>query len=281
MVSLAQRRSMVEYLQRDYAVSQRRACRIAQIARSTCRSRPNQAHCSKMIDVVTTLSYRYPRFGYRKIHTLSLHKGQQVSRERVRLIRKHEGLQVLKTQKKKRLLGCSTTLLKRAEYANHVWSYDFVHDQTEDGRRVKYLTIIDEFTHESLMIWLDRSITSTQVISCLGFLFDLYGKPTCIKSDNGPEFIAKQVQSWLKTRHVQVHYIDPGSPWQNGHNESFNTIFRDGCLNRWAFYSLTEARRVVEQWQDEYNTIRPHGSIGMMTPHEFAAIHRQHLFHVA
>ena len=272
---------MVEHLQQCYDVSQRHACRVAQIARSSYRCRPSRADGIERIKVVTELSHRYPRFGYRKIHTLSQHAGQAISRERIRLIRKREGLQVMKKQQKKRLLGQSTTLLQRAEYANHVWSYDFVHDQTEDGRRVKYLTIVDEFTHESLMIWLDRTITSTQVISCLAYLFELYGKPTCIKSDNGPEFIAKQVQDWLNKHHVQVHYIDPGCPWQNGHNESFNNIFRDGCLNRWAFYSLAEARRVVEQWQDEYNTIRPHGSINMMTPQEFAAIHRQHLTQAA
>lgn len=275
MVSLAQRRCMVEHLQHHYAVSQRRACRVAQIARSSHRCVPGRADRLEQIEVVVDLSYRYPRFGYRKIQHLSQGAGQRISREGVRLIRKREGLQVLKKQKKKRLLGQSTTHLKQAEFANHVWSYDFVHDQTEDGRRVKYLTIVDEFTHESLMIWLDRTITSTRLISCLDYLFELYGKPMCIKSDNGPEFIASQLQDWLKANHVDVRYIDPGSPWQNGHNESFNGVFRDGCLNRWSFYSLAEARRVVEQWRDEYNTIRPHGSINMMTPHEFAAVHRQ------
>jgi transposase InsO family protein len=113
------------------------------------------------------------------------------------------------------------------------------------------------------------------VIQCLDYLFDLYGTPVCIKSDNGPEFVAKCVQAWLKQKHVNVHYIDPGSPWQNGTNESFNAVFRDGCLDRWEFYSLSEARRVIEQWLEEYNTIRPHGALNMMTPRAFAATHRQ------
>ena len=100
-----------------------------------------------------------------------------------------------------------------------------------------------------------------QVIGCLVFLFDVYGPPRCLKSDNGPEFVAKAVQRWLQVQQVQVHYIAPGSPWQNGHNESFNAMFRDGCLNRWSFYSVAEARRVVDQWLEEYNTVRPHGAI--------------------
>lgn len=148
-------------------------------------------------------------------------------------------------------------------------------DQTTDGRTLKHLTVVDEFTHEGLMIYLHRSITSADVIRCLDYLFELYGVPACIKSDNGPEFVAKRVQNWLKAQRVNVRYIDPGSPWQNGHNESFNGVFRDGCLDRWLFYSVAEARRVVEAWLEEYNTVRPHGSINMMTPRAFAAVHRQ------
>lgn len=266
---------MADYLQSGYNVSERRACQVIQLARSSHRSRPNPARRGALIQAIVALSYQYPRYGHRKIHVLVNQAGHAVSRETVRLIRKREGLQVRKKQQKKRLLGVSTTQLKRAEYPNHVWSYDFVHDQTDDGRTVKYLTVVDEFTREGLMIYAHRSITSTDVIDCLSFLFDLYGTPDSIKSDNGPEFIAKQVQTWLANHHVQTRYIDPGSPWQNGHNESFNGIFRDGCLDRWSFYSLSEARRVVDQWLEEYNTVRPHGSIGMMTPRAFAALHRQ------
>lgn len=125
------------------------------------------------------------------------------------------------------------------------------------------------------MIYLNRSVTSTDVINCLSFLFGLYVIPECIKSDNGPEFVAKRLQGWLKAKHIHVRYIDPGSPWQNGHFESCNGLFRDGCLNLWSFYSVAEARRVVEAWLEEYNTIRPYGAIDMMTPRAFAAMHRQ------
>lgn len=272
---------MCDYLTSAYAVSERRACDVVMLARSTYRAPPRQARCMSLTAEIVRLSYAYPRFGYRKLHTLLVNAGWRVSRETMRVIRKREGLQVRKKQVKKRLLGQSTVELKQAEYPNHVWSYDFVFDQTSDGRTLKYLTVVDEFTKESLMIEVARSLTSGDVLRVLDFLFDLYGTPTCIKSDNGPEFVAKRVQTWLKDQHVNVHYIDPGSPWQNGHCESFNGVFRDGCLDRWAFYSVAEARRVVDQWREEYNTIRPHGAINMLTPQAFAAMHRQAVKQVA
>lgn len=272
---------MTDYLLEHYAVSERHACEVVSLSRSTYRDRPRQAASTELIREIIRLSYQYDRFGYRKIHALLVKAGSRVSRETVRLIRKRESLQVQKKQHKKRLLGRSTTRLQKAEYPNHVWSYDFVFDQTDDGRTLKHLTVVDEYTHEGLMIEVQRSITATGVIHCLDYLFDLYGTPACIKSDNGPEFVAKQVQNWLKQKHVQVHYIAPGSPWQNGLCESFNGVFRDGCLNKWSFYSVAEARRVITQWLDEYNTVRPHGAINMMTPRAFAAMHRQDLKQVA
>jgi len=268
---------MVKQLMDTYRVSERRACRVIDLPRSTHRSQPTQAKRLELIEEIYRLSYAYPRFGYRKIHTLLVNAGYRVSREIVRLIRKQEGLQVKKKAKKKRSLGRSTAQLQQAQYPNHVWSYDFVHDQTTDGRTLKCLTVVDEFTHEGLMIEVSRSITSGDVIRCLEYLFVLYGTPDCLKSDNGPEFIAKGVQSWLKDREVKVRYIDPGSPWQNGHNESFNGVFRDGCLDRWSFYSVAEARRVIDQWLEEYNEVRPHGAIKQMTPRAFAALHRQQI----
>jgi putative transposase len=275
MVSLAERRHMTDYLMGEYGVSERHACRVTVLPRSTHRSRPSQAKHIELTTEMVRLSTQYVRFGYRKIHALLVNAGWRVSRETVRLMRKREGLQVRKKQHKQRLLGYSTTTLQHADYPNHVWSYDFVFDQTHDGRTLKHLTVVDEFTKEGLMIEVARSVTSGDVIRVLDYLFDLYGTPACIKSDNGPEFVAKRVHTWLQEQHVHVHYIDPGSPWQNGTNESFNGVFRDGCLDRWEFYSVAEARRVIEQWLEEYNTVRPHGAINMMTPRAFAEIHRQ------
>jgi transposase InsO family protein len=160
-------------------------------------------------------------------------------------------------------------------YPNHVWSYDFVSDRTSDGRTIKCMTVIDEFTREGLTIEVNRSMTSGDVLLAFQRLFFLHGRPACIKSDNGPEMVAKHLQRWLSEQHIDTKYIDPGSPWQNGHNESFNGIFRDGCLDRWEFYSLPESRRVIAQWLDEYNHERPHGALNDMTPVAFAETYRK------
>lgn len=280
MVSLAVRRHAAVYLAKTYDISERRACQVMGMHRSTYRRTPKPDKTMSMT-AIHRLSEGYPRFGYRKIYTLLRNSGTRISRETVRRIRKREGLQVSVKQRKKRLTGHGSPKLNRAQYPNHIWSYDFVHDRTTDGRTLKCLTVVDEFTREGLTIETARSLTATDVIRALANLFSLYGRPTYIKSDNGPEFVAKAVQRWLKARNVATHYIDPGSPWQNGHNESFNAVFRDGCLNRWAFYSVADARRVIEAWLNEYNDIRPHGSIDMMTPRAFAARHRPLRINVA
>ena len=266
MVSLASRRIVSDYLQLNYQVSERRSCQIISLNRGTKRNKPKANRDQELRETIHRLSYRYPRFGYRKIYDKLKESGWQVGRERVRLIRKQEGLQVVKKQKKKRLLGTSTTKLSKAQYPNHVWSYDLVSDQTACGRRIRCLTVIDEFTRYGLSIYTSRSITSGHVKSVLKDLFAKWGPPVCIKSDNGPEFVAKKIQDWLPKAGVKTRYIDPGSPWQNGHNESFNAVFRDGCLDRWLFYSVQEARRVINVWLDEYNTERPHGALAGVPP---------------
>ncbi len=266
MVSLASLRAVSEYLQSTYRISERHSCRIISLNRSTKRNKPQAERDQELRAEIHRLSNRYPRFGYRKIYDKLKESDWQVGRERVRLIRKQEGLQVVRKQKKKRLLGTSTTGLSKAIYAHHVWSYDLVSDQTACGRRIKCLTVIDEYTRYGLSIYTGRSITSGHVKRVLSELFEKWGPPTCIKSDNGPEFIAKKIQDWLGNAGVKTRYIDPGSPWQNGHNESFNAVFRDGCLDRWLFYSVQEARRVIGSWLDEYNTERPHGSLAGVPP---------------
>ena len=159
-------------------------------------------------------------------------EGYAVGREQVRLLRKQEGLGVVKKQKKRRPLGTTTAAVTQAQAPNHVWSYDFVHDQTADGKRVKCLTVLDEFTRQGLTIECERHLTSGDVIRVLQRLFTERGTPGCLKSDNGPEFIAAAVQAWVAEAHVQTRYIEPGKPWQNGHVESFHAVLRDGCLNR-------------------------------------------------
>lgn len=147
-----------------------------------------------------------------------------------------------------------------------MWSYDFVFDHGTDGRILKRLPVEYEFAREGLAIYCARSITAGDVQRVLEALFAEYGSPACLKSDNGPELIATSLQNWLTDQHVGTHYIDPGSPCQNGFVESFNAVFRDGCLNRWLFYSVAEAQRVIDLWLTEYNQIRPHGALNDMIP---------------
>lgn len=160
---------------------------------------------------------------------------------------------------------------KKAEYRNHVWSYDFTLDQTADGKRLKMMPVVDEFTRECHVIEVERSMTAQDVIRSLAYLFRVHGEPEYLRSDNGPEFIATAVKQWLAESGVQTLYIEPGSPWENAYLESFNGKLEDELLGRELFSSLAEARVLVEQWRVEYNLERPHSSLGYRTPAEFAA----------
>jgi len=253
MVSLADRRRGAKYLEGANAVSERRACQVVGIARSTKRRPSGRTEETALVTEIHWLSEQYPRFGYRKIYDRLKGSGWRVGRERVRLLRR----------------GASTIDPQSARYPNHVWSYDFVADQTTDGKTLRFLTVIDEYTRRALWIECARHLTSVDVVRVLEQLVELYGKPTIVKSDNGPEFVARKVQGWIEDRHIGVRFIEPGSPWQNGHNESFNGVFRDGCLNRWLFDSIREAREASEAWLQEYNVERPHGSLGGRTPAVF------------
>ena len=271
MVSLAEQRRGAEHLEAQHGVSERRACQVVGIARSTKRRPSGRIEEAKLVRRVHELTQRYPRFGYRKIHAVLRSEGFAIGRDRLRLIRKREGLQVARKQRKRRRAGKSTTDVDRALYPNHVWSYDFVADQTIDGRRLRFLTVIDEFTREAIWIETARLLNSHDVVRVLGQLLEIRGHPAVIKSDNGPQLVAQHLQDWIEQRGIDTKYIEPGSPWQNGHNESFNGVLRDGCLNRWAFASVREARMVVETWRREYNEERPHGALDQITPAAYAA----------
>jgi putative transposase len=262
---------MAAYLEQTHGASERRACQVVGMHRSTKRRQPGCPEQGALVARLHALSERYPRFGYRKIFALL--KGEQwaVSRETVRRLRRGEGLQVVQRARKRRPRGKSTTVPTRAMYPNQVWSYDLVHDETTDGRRLKCLTVLDEYTREGLTIHCARSITASDVVQVLQRLLAQRGAPTYVKSDNGPEFIAQRVTDWLHAQQVDTAFIAPGSPWQNGHNESFNGVFRDGCLNRWLFASVQEARRIIHHWLEEYNYERPHGALDGLTPKAFAA----------
>ncbi len=218
---------------------------------------------------ITELARQYGRYGYRKIaELLRSTAGWVVNDKRVERIWRREGLKVpAKQPKRGRLwLNDGSCVRLRAEHPNHVWSYDFVEDRTHDGRKYRMLNVIDEFTHESLAIRVERRLNSIDVIDVLSDLFILRGVPGHVRSDNGPEFIAKAVQDWIAAVGAMTAYIMPGSPWENGFIESFNARLRDELLDGEIFYSLAEARIIIESWRRHYNTVRPHGSIGYKPP---------------
>ncbi len=219
---------------------------------------------------IVALSQAHPRYGYRRVTALLRRAGQEINTKQVQRVRRQEGLQVSRKQRKLRRLGLSTAERQRASHANHVWSWDFVEDQTENGTRFRVLTLIDEHTRECLAVHGDWSIRAVDVITVVEAAMARYGMPEHLRSDNGPEFIAYAIQDWLKGRNVKTIYITPGSPWENAYIESFHDKLRDECLNREIFGSLWEARVVIEQWRLYYNAERPHSSLGYQTPAEFS-----------
>ena len=217
---------------------------------------------------IIKLAVRFGRYGYRRITALLRDQGWQVNHKRVERIWRREGLKVPKKQPKRgRLwLNDGSIIRLKPERKGHVWAYDFVACRTEDGRPVRMLTVIDEYTRECMAIKVARRIRSDDVIHALTELFVLNGSPEHIRSDNGPEFTAKVVRGWLERVGVKTLFIQPGSPWENGYNESFNGKLRDELLNREIFYSLKEVQILTERWRREYNTIRPHSSLGYRPP---------------
>ena len=268
MVTPSDKTNAAGYLEDKYQVSERKACQVLALNRNTKRSIQRDEPADDVVAKVIELSEAQPRWGYRKVYDRLKLDGVRVGRERVRVIRKREGLQVLKKQHKKRHPGRNNPLLA-AHYPGHVWSYDFVMDSTVDGKRLKLLTVIDEFNKKAFPIECRRSMTSGELVLVLQRLFAIYGQPDWIRSDNGSEFIAKAVQKMLAEKGVKTQYIEPGKPWQNGYNESFNGILRDDCLNKWQFRTMREARLILEDWVNEYNDYRPHGSLGGITPNMY------------
>ncbi len=238
-------------------------------ARSTHRYQPRRLDDEESLTGrIVELASRYGRYGYRRIHELLGREGWQVNRKRVERIWRQEGLKVPNKQpKRSRLwLNDGSCIRLRPEYRNHVWSYDFVADRTQDGRVLKMLVVMDEYSPECLSIEVERSIKSFQVLEQLGDLFVERGTPAYIRSDNGPEFTAKLVRNWLQSLNVGTLFIEPGSPWENGYVESLNGKFRDEFLNGELFYTLAEARVLIERWRKEYNTFRPHSSLNYRPP---------------
>jgi transposase InsO family protein len=250
-------------------VSERRACQVLRQHRSTQR-KPQKTPDDEAVltaDIIE-LAKRYGRYGYRRITALLRDAGWAVNHKRVERIWRREGLKVpMKQPKRGRLwLADGSCIRLRPEHRNHVWAYDFVEDRTHDGRKIRMLTVIDEFTKECLAITVDRNLRNDDVLATLTDLFVEHGPPEHIRSDNGPEFIAKAVRHWLGRIGVKTLYIEPGSPWENGYNESFNGKLRDELLNGEVFFTLKEAQILIEAWRRHFNTKRPHSSLGYRPP---------------
>jgi len=253
-------------------MSERKSCRLAGVSRSAFRhERRRRADEVRLVARVLELSRGHPRYGYRRVHALLRREGWTVNEKRVHRVRKQEGLSLALRRPKRRAYGPRGETLHKATHTGHVWSYDFLDDRTVNGNKLRVLTVLDEFTRECMAIRVERSLPARKVIETLEWLFLLHGAPEHIRSDNGPEFVAKAVQEFVSRRGCRTLYITPGSPWENGHVESFHGKLRDECLNRELFLSGREAQLIVEDWRVEYNQHRPHSSLGYQTPAEFAA----------
>lgn len=275
MVSPARKREAVTHLEEVLKVSERRACGVIVQPRST------QRYCGKrrgkdaaLAAELRRISAEHPRAGYRMAAALLRRAGMEVNDKRVQRLWRQEGLRVPRKQRKRARLGKSDNGTQRlkAERVNHVWSYDFVFDQTEDGRRLKWLPICDEFTRELVALEVERRMEAKDVIRILdAAVEERGGAPEFIRSDNGPEFVALAVQAWIEKRGFKTLYIKPGAPWQNAYSESFNSRFRDEFLNRELFGSLLEAKVLGKDYRRKHTRERPHSSLDYQTPAEYAA----------
>jgi transposase InsO family protein len=259
----------VDHVRAELGLSERRVCRVLGQHRSTQRKIPTSSddEAALAADIIA-LALQYGRYGYRRITALLREAGWRVNKKRVERIWRQEGLKVPQKQPKRgRLwLNDGSCIRLRPEHPNHVWSYDFVEDRTHDGRKFRMLNLIDEFTRECLAIRVSRKLKAVDVIEVLSDLFILRGVPAHIRSDNGPEFVAKAVRDWVSAVGAKTAYIEPGSPWENGSCESFNSKLRDELLKGEIFYTLKEAKIVIESWRRHYNTARPHSSLGYKPP---------------
>jgi transposase InsO family protein len=264
----------VKHVQKQLEVSERRACGVIDQARSSqrYRSRPRDDE-RELVSGMLELVKQHPRYGYRRVWALLRAEGFKINRKRVYRLWRQEGLKVPVKRHKRRRLGTSENgiVRHRATHPDHVWAWDFVHDRTQDGRPLKFLSIVDEYTRECLALEVRRSFRSEDVIDVLKELFVIRGTPGHIRSDNGPEFIARAIGAWLGIAKVQTLYIAPGSPWENGYCESFNGRVRDELLAGELFTCLSEAKMLSTQWRLEYNHRRPHSSLGYVAPAIFAA----------
>ena len=269
MVGSQARRKVVGHIKKRHKLSERRACGLTQIARSTLRykSKDNK-NLLFLRKKIIEIALPKKSYGYRRIYVLLKRKGIRVNHKKVYKIYKKEDL--MKRKKKKKRLVREKNKLEIPKALNQVWAMDFMSDSLSNGNKIRTLNIIDVFSRECISLQVDRSISSEKVISILEYLEFTRGLPEKIRVDNGPEYISKRLREWAEKRNIKLDYIQPGKPTQNAFIESFNGKFREECLDQNWFINLNDAKQIVEEWRQEYNKERPHSAIGYMTPEEFA-----------
>lgn len=264
----------MKHVRRTLGSSERFSCNTVHQARSTQRYEPQkrsqeEALLARMLE----LSGKRPRYGYRRIWSLLRREGFKVNRKRVHRLWRLNGLKVPQRRRKKRALGQGSNgcAVRKAEHINHTWAWDFIHDRTANGRSLKWISVVDEYTRECLALEVGRSLKAVDVIEAISECMKRRGAPKHIRSDNGPEFISKAIRRWLERAKVETLYVEPGSPWQNGYAESFHARLRDELLEQEMFGSIEEAKLLSRRWSWEYNHERPHSALGYRTPAEYAA----------
>ena len=268
MVSAPVRRQQIAFVcQRGRSI--RRACALLSVARSTVGYQSRvEARDAPAVAAMRELAARYPRYGYRRIQVFLERQGHRMSPDRAHRLWRLHRLQVPKKRPRRRVAASRPRPLP-ATAVGQVWAYDFVFDACANGQQLKCLTVVDEYSRECLAIDVAGSIRSGRVIEVLSKLVSVHGSPKYLRSDNGPEFVSRAVLKWLLQANIDTAHIDPGKPWQNGNNESFNGKFRDECLSMEWFRNRIDAKIVIEQFRRHYNQTRPHSSLGNLTPEQF------------
>lgn len=268
MVSAPVRRQQVAYM-RQRGVSVRRGCALLSVSRWALGYRSRLAlKDAAALSEMRELAAQYPRYGYRRIQVFLARRGHPMSADRTHRLWRQAGLQVPRKRPRRRVASGRPRPLP-AQGPNQVWAYDFVFDRCANGQQLKCLTVIDEYTRECLAIDVAGSIRSTRVIEVLARLVSVHGAPRYLRSDNGPEFVSRAVLRWLAEAQIDTACIEPGKPWQNGSNESFNGKFRDECLAMHWFINRLDAKVLIEEFRRQYNEVRPHSSLGQLTPVQF------------
>jgi putative transposase len=260
-------RSDVAFACEQFEMSERQACKLVEMDRSSYCYEPRSDHNAKLREELVSLAKQKPRYGYRRLHALLTRRGFEASAQRVYRLYRTEGLMVRRLKRKRLARVPVASDLMRS---NQEWALDFVSDALATGRGIRALTVVDAFTRENLSLEVDTSLSSRRVTRALEAVIERRGTPEAIRCDNGPELTSRHFLSWCEERKIQLIHIQPGKPMQNGHIESFNGRLRDECLNANWFHNLADARQKIGAWREEYNSERPHSSLGYRTPNEFA-----------